>query len=545
MKKELKRSLVSKILLTLLAISILNLTACSPKALDLSGEWQQVEEGALGTGIQKAIIRSDTIEIYWAADGTDISALYWAGTYIAPTTANEPYSWESENDKSKTENALLASSDATKTFTYENGKISYSMSALGLTTTIYLERANSSEEANPSMQTVESNNPTSEVAETPKSLSTNAKIEETVLVDESGIKIIANALNYTQYSVDVDLTIENNTEKDLSFCCGTMGYSCNSVNGYMNTKVGAGKKAKEVISFSVRDLAMMGIIDIADIEIGFDIEDDFYDTYLQTGPRQIRTSIAESYDYSIDSYQEAIVSDALATEYGYLVNHHAKEEGYNQGGIHIVYITIGDISINGLSLQNGIWVSDAVNVGKHCITSINLTSILERTRNMFGIEEIGEISFAFGQKDTKYNQLIDPEDISISISDDASFNRAGTELYQADGIRIVAKGLVADSASYSDDIHLMLLVESEFDDSVSVDVDYNSVSVNGYMTDFLCFSNTVEPGHSMILDVELQDSSLDTNGISRTEDIAEIELTFKIRDSHYKTIANPVVTISY
>mgnify|MGYP006990196495 CR=1 FL=1 len=36
---------------------------------------------------------------------------------------------------------------------------------------------------------------------------------------------------------------------------------------------------------------MMGIIDIADIEIGFDIEDDFYDTYLQTGPRQIRTSI--------------------------------------------------------------------------------------------------------------------------------------------------------------------------------------------------------------------------------------------------------------
>lgn len=150
-----------------------------------------------------------------------------------------------------------------------------------------------------------------------------------------------------------------------------------------------------------------------------------------------------------------------------------------------------------------------------------------------------------GKKDTKYNQLIDPEDISISISDDASFNRAGTELYQADGIRIVAKGLVADSASYSDDIHLMLLVESEFDDSVSVDVDYNSVSVNGYMTDFLCFSNTVEPGHSMILDVELQDSSLDTNGISRTEDIAEIELTFKIRDSHYKTIANPVVTISY
>lgn len=251
MKKELKRSLVSKILLTLLAISILNLTACSPKALDLSGEWQQVEEGALGTGIQKAIIRSDTIEIYWAADGTDISALYWAGTYIAPTTANEPYSWESENDKSKTENALLASSDATKTFTYENGKISYSMSALGLTTTIYLERANSSEEANPSMQTVESNNPTSEVAETPKSLSTNAKIEETVLVDESGIKIIANALNYTQYSVDVDLTIENNTEKDLSFCCGTMGYSCNSVNGYMtndgymNTKVGAGKKQKK------------------------------------------------------------------------------------------------------------------------------------------------------------------------------------------------------------------------------------------------------------------------------------------------------------
>ena len=71
---------------------------------------------------------------------TNANELYWAGTYDAPTTADEPYTWDSKNDTEKTDNALLASGDATKTFTYEDGEISYQASALGTTKTIRLEK---------------------------------------------------------------------------------------------------------------------------------------------------------------------------------------------------------------------------------------------------------------------------------------------------------------------------------------------------------------------------------------------------------------------
>lgn len=107
--------------------------------LDLTGKWKQVNSNS-DTAWQSATISESTIEIYWVSDSGETSALYWSGTYAAPQTSDEPYSWESKNDHSKTDFAMLASGDDTKTFTYENGQLSYSVSALGVTTTVKLER---------------------------------------------------------------------------------------------------------------------------------------------------------------------------------------------------------------------------------------------------------------------------------------------------------------------------------------------------------------------------------------------------------------------
>lgn len=59
---------------------------------------------------------------------------------------------------------------------------------------------------------------------------TNATLLKTVLMDESGVKITATGLPYTAYSVDLQLTIENNSGKAL-----TIGeaYGSLSVNGFM------------------------------------------------------------------------------------------------------------------------------------------------------------------------------------------------------------------------------------------------------------------------------------------------------------------------
>ena len=113
-------------------------TTTTKAPADRSGEWKQ--KNGDKDNYQIAKIANGTIEIYWHSEEDESDSLYWAGTYDAPTTADEPYTWDSKNDTEKTDNALLASSDATKTFTYEDGEISYQASALGTTKTIRLEK---------------------------------------------------------------------------------------------------------------------------------------------------------------------------------------------------------------------------------------------------------------------------------------------------------------------------------------------------------------------------------------------------------------------
>ena len=140
-----------------------------------------------------------------------------------------------------------------------------------------------------------------------------ATIEETVLVDENGVKITATELTYGNYAAELTLVIENSSDKDLSFIANSVGYSCNSVNGYMvpegylNCDVAAGKKANDSISISYDTLMLYGMFEIADIEIGFDISDDDYN-HTYTGPRTILTTATDGYDYGTPVYRENIAS---------------------------------------------------------------------------------------------------------------------------------------------------------------------------------------------------------------------------------------------
>ena len=114
-------------------------SSSAPAAPDLTGDWKQVNAASEDSD-QVATLQGDTIEIYWVTESADTKSLYWAGTFVAPETADEPYTWESANDTEKTGSALLASGDETKTFTYQDGQISYDVSAMGMTQTVRLEK---------------------------------------------------------------------------------------------------------------------------------------------------------------------------------------------------------------------------------------------------------------------------------------------------------------------------------------------------------------------------------------------------------------------
>lgn len=118
------------------------LTACSGKGEekgtvpDLTGSW--IETNTDSDAKMSAEITSDTIEVYWSADET--RALYWSGTYVAPTKAGT-YTWSSVNDHDKTDSALLASGDDTKDFTYNSdGEITFDVTAMGVTKTVHLAK---------------------------------------------------------------------------------------------------------------------------------------------------------------------------------------------------------------------------------------------------------------------------------------------------------------------------------------------------------------------------------------------------------------------
>ncbi|WRH26358.1 hypothetical protein GC088_03335 [Arthrobacter sp. JZ12] len=111
----------------------------APEVPDLTGEWKQSNSNSEDS-YQQATITADTITVEWVTDGGDTRSLYWVGSFEAPLEADKPHIWTSEGDIEAMQSALLASSEESKEFTYENGEISYEVSALGTTTTVRLEQ---------------------------------------------------------------------------------------------------------------------------------------------------------------------------------------------------------------------------------------------------------------------------------------------------------------------------------------------------------------------------------------------------------------------
>lgn len=114
-------------------------TEKAPQAPDLTGAWKQ-SNSASETSYQQATITADAISIDWVTDGGNTTSIYWVGTFKQPSDSSGTYTWTSQRDVAATESALLASTDATKEFTYQDDTISYKASALGTTTTVKLKK---------------------------------------------------------------------------------------------------------------------------------------------------------------------------------------------------------------------------------------------------------------------------------------------------------------------------------------------------------------------------------------------------------------------
>ncbi len=223
-------------------------------------------------------------------------------------------------------------------------------------------------------------------------------VEEMVLVDEVGVKITAKSLNVDGiFGAELKLLLENNSGKDLTFQCRN-----SSVNGYMvenlmSVDVANGKKANDSVTFSASDLELCGIEVIADMELSFHIfTADDWETYLDTQPVQIKTSIADTYTYAFDDSGEV----AYTAKDMKIVIKGLTENGSIFGPGVVVYIENNNeknvtvqaqnVSVNGFMVES--IFSCEIASGKRAVDTI---TFMETDLEENGITEIENVEFSF------------------------------------------------------------------------------------------------------------------------------------------------------
>lgn len=102
--------------------------------VSLNGHWT----ADLNDSTMIATVTDDGIEIQWATGNE--SALYWKGTFRVPNSFGSKFDVVSDADVGAMSSSFLASQDTLKTFTYEHGRLHFTMSAVGITRVVYLTR---------------------------------------------------------------------------------------------------------------------------------------------------------------------------------------------------------------------------------------------------------------------------------------------------------------------------------------------------------------------------------------------------------------------
>ena len=393
-----------------------------------------------------------------------------------------------------------------------------------------------------------------------------ATIEETILYDDKDIVITAKDLTYEYSGVTLNVQLENNRDEDLEFSSG----SCNSVNGYtlsvgnLYCDVASGKKTNEEMYFSYDEMRLHGIYELAELGLQFTVADDD-DFELSTDSIILKTSALDSYTFNPKGFQDAVISDAAKGEFEYSVDFFDTKELYNSSGISLVsqtivttddgqqlflefandssepvVVSIDRMAENGLVLNSGCWTWRMLGPSTHRVFSMDL--IEDQYREALGITENVSFSFDVVLKNMDFDVIDEGERVSVNVSDSsAPFDKTGIEAYNNDGMCLVFKGFIEDPSEYRDDIHALFIVENSAGEERYVNVDYDSLSINGFMTDFTCYSRTLLDGEFAMLDIEITDE-LDIDDFS---DITELEFKLEIRDEDYIQVSEPTVTVHF
>lgn len=188
-----------------------------------------------------------------------------------------------------------------------------------------------------------------------------------------------------------------------------------------------------------------------------------------------------------------------------------------------------------------------MNPGKRLVVDIPFDNVIDKQYlSACGLDEIGAAGVGFDV--TKYDGDADlcsgKLDITIKGAG-GKFSDSGAEVYNKNGVRIISKGLFGGEYDRDDNYYLILLAENSSDRSLTIADEYNSLSVNGYMTDYYCGSAELEPGETQFLKIRIDTDSLAENGIKDLSGITDAEFSISIYENGYNKIGSDTVKITF
>ncbi len=405
-----------------------------------------------------------------------------------------------------------------------------------------------------------------------------ATVEETVLYDVGGVKITATGLDYTRWEAELSLSIENNSAKELTFLSGTLGYACNAVNGYMvpdgylNCTVGPGKKASDTIGIDIDNLLLCGVTEIAEMDVAIEITDPDYKS-VYTGPISLQTSAYAGWSFDEDGFRNAFCSEELQGSLGYTVECFYAEElalgsslaavgeavmrteddelvlvlEVENRGSAMRYVAADEIALDGVIAESGTWTSETVSPGRRVLLSVNLNDVAESSYfSACGLGEPGSVGAVLRGKDENYAETGEETGFTLTLRAGAEdYAPTGKALLSQSGLKVYAGPIAESRWSYTSDMYALFFAENTGKQPLTLSIDSDSISVNGFMMDSYGEYAEIPAGATVLLKVSLDEDSLASAGVAATSDVSGLEMCISVRDAKHKTLAEETVQVDY